>query len=135
MPDSSNHPAPLPLKGWVLYDGDCTICIRLIRRLEPLLAKVHLETAPLQTEWVKERLGYTDPAQREALLKEMRVLTNTGQIYGGADAVLYLAGQFWWAMPLVWLSCFPGFKTLLNLGYRWVAANRHCSAQGCSIKR
>ena len=34
------------------------------------------------------------------LLREMRVATGDGNIYGGAEAIVYLARQIWWAWPL-----------------------------------
>lgn len=123
-------------QGWVLYDGECGMCTQLIQRLTPLFRRANLEPVPLQTDWVKARLGLTQAEDEAALLKEMRILTAGDNIHGGADAVIHLARQFWWAFPFVWLTALPGVKPLLNYLYQWVASKRHCTAEtGCSLKR
>jgi predicted DCC family thiol-disulfide oxidoreductase YuxK len=131
----SSEVLPKEGQGWVLYDADCALCTRLIQRLAPLFSRCGLEALPLQTDWVKERLGCAGEEDRAALLQEMRILTAAGVIYGGAEAVLYLARQFWWSYPFFLLSYLPGIQFLLRCTYRWIAVNRHCSARGCALKR
>jgi predicted DCC family thiol-disulfide oxidoreductase YuxK len=131
VPASDTHPK----QGWVLYDGDCGICIQLIRWIEPTIIHYGFTTLPLQTPWVKEKLGLTTADQQSELLKEMRVLTTQGQVYGGADALLAMAKRIWWVFPLYGLTFFPGIKPLLRKSYYWVAERRHCSAQGCKISK
>ena len=131
----STKPKAEDAYGWVLYDGDCAVCIQLIQNCTPLFLSASLKPIPLQTKWVKERLGYDVKENSTELLKEMRVLTTHGQIYGGANAVIYLAGRFWWSKPFVYLAALPGVHFLMDRVYRWIASNRHCSAQGCSIKQ
>jgi predicted DCC family thiol-disulfide oxidoreductase YuxK len=131
----STKPGAGDSHGWVLYDGDCAVCIQFIQTCTPLFLSTSLKPIPLQTEWVKQRLGFDETENSAELLKEMRVLTAQGQIYGGADAVIYLARQFWWSRPFVYLAALPGGHFLIDRVYRWIASNRHCSAQGCSVKR
>jgi predicted DCC family thiol-disulfide oxidoreductase YuxK len=133
--EAQDEPGAENKHGWVLYDGDCAICIQLIQTCTPLFLSANLKPTPLQTGWVKERLGYSGTENAAELLQEMRVLTAHGQIYGGANAIIYLAGQFWWSKPFVYLAAIPGFHFLMDRVYRWIASNRHCSATGCSIKR
>ena len=52
---------------------------------------------PLQTEWVMQQLSLEPGAP----LEEMHVSTNEGQDIAGADAVIFLARQIWWAWPVV----------------------------------
>ena len=62
----------------------------------------------------------------------MRVVTSEGQSYGGADAVVYLTQQIWWAWPVYALSRLPGIRRALRCGYRWFAAHRLCASNACS---
>jgi predicted DCC family thiol-disulfide oxidoreductase YuxK len=76
--------------------------------------------------------------ERKELLRELRFLLADGSQFGGADAVLAVAREIWWARPLVWLSKLPGMTRLLREGYRWFAAHRSCTtahANTCSLPR
>jgi len=111
-------------KGWLFFDAECGFCTRLARRLEPALARRGFAIAPLQDPRVGELLGMP----RRELLRELRFLHTDGRHCGGANAVLAVAREIWWASPLVWLTAFPGVMPLLHVGYRWVASHRHCVA-------
>jgi predicted DCC family thiol-disulfide oxidoreductase YuxK len=151
-------------RGWLFYDRDCGFCTRTAMWLAPDLTKRGIAIAPLQDPRVGALLGLS----REDLLVEMRVLladsasgghqndgnqigarqkvgkqTSTGQSvgveFGGADAVVALAREIWWARPFLWFSKLPGGLRALDAGYRWVASHRKCAAtQGagthCAIK-
>jgi predicted DCC family thiol-disulfide oxidoreductase YuxK len=110
-------------RGWILYDRDCSFCRELALRFETVLAKRGFHFEPLQHQWVQRRLNLT----RQEALEEMRVLTSTGEVFGGADAVILLARQIWWAAPLAFLARSPFVHTLLHRLYRWVAAHRTCA--------
>jgi len=114
-------------KGWLFFDADCTFCTRLARWLAPILTRRGFALAPLQDPRVGPLLGLT----REELLCELRFLVSDGEQFGGADAVLAVARQIWWARPLVWFSKIPRSMTLLDSGYRWVAEQRSCAAASC----
>lgn len=114
-------------RGWVLYDGDCRLCVDLARRLGPWLASTGFELAPLQSETGRALL-----AEREGdLLREMAVVTPEGEIFGGAEACVFLARYLWWARPLRLLAALPGARRLLDRLYRWVADDRHCYGGAC----
>jgi predicted DCC family thiol-disulfide oxidoreductase YuxK len=119
----------LPL-GWILYDGDCPLCIHLAQHYGPALRRRHWELLPLQTPWVQERLGLS----REALLNEMRVLMPDGQSFGGAEAVVRIARRFWWGWPLWMISQLPGTTAMLKVIYAQVAAHRHLLKVTCDTK-
>ena len=59
-----------------------------------------------------------------APLEEMRVLTHNGEDLGGADAVIFLARQIWWAWPFYALAHIPGILIhgRLDLGSPLVTA-------------
>ena len=113
----------VPFRGWIFYDRDCSFCRELALRFENVFAKRGFHFEPLQQEWVEQRLNLT---AAEAL-EEMRVLTNDGNVFGGADAVIFLTRQLWWAAPLPLLARVPFVHAALHRLYRWVAAHRTCA--------
>src|SRR3982074_239718 len=83
-------------RGWLFFDADCAFCTRIARWLAPVLARRRVAVAPLQDVRFRALLGIS----RQELLREMRFLLSDGRQYGGADAVVALAGEIWWAIPL-----------------------------------
>ena len=118
-------------RGWLFFDADCKFCTRIARAIAPILEARGLALAPLQDPRVAPLLGLS----HENLMREIHLLMSDGQQYGGADAVLALAAQIWWAKPLVWLAILPCMKRALRNGYRTIAANRSCSATHCEVNR
>jgi predicted DCC family thiol-disulfide oxidoreductase YuxK len=118
-------------RGWVLFDRDCTICTSQARRFRPTFEKRGFGLAALQDPRVAALLALPP----EDLLREMRVVTSEGEIHGGADAIVYLARQVWWAWPLYAAAQLPGVPRILDAGYRWFADHRPCSSGTCSAAR
>ena len=114
---------PPPFRGWILFDEDCSFCRDLALRFEQPFARRGFHFEPLQHEWIRERLNLT----QEQALEEMRVLTADGQVFGGADAVIFLARQLWWAQPLASIARVSFIHALLDRAYRWVAGHRSCA--------
>jgi predicted DCC family thiol-disulfide oxidoreductase YuxK len=117
-------------RGWLFYDADCGFCIRIARWLSPVLYTRGLAVAPLQDSRVGPLLGLV-PGD---LLHELKFLLSDGRQFGGADAVLAVAREIWWARPLVWFAKLPGAMRLLDSGYRRVAAHRNCAAANCPTR-
>ena len=115
-------------RGWLFYDADCVFCTRIARWLGPILAARGLAVAPLQDPRVGPLLGLSP----EELLHELRFLLSDGRQFGGSNAVIAVAGEIWWARPLVWLAKVPSMHSSLDAAYRWVAAQRNCAAAGKS---
>jgi predicted DCC family thiol-disulfide oxidoreductase YuxK len=113
----------IPFQGWIFYDRDCSFCRELAFRFDDVFTKRGFHFEPLQQEWVERRLNLT----RQEALEEMRVLTAAGEVFGGADAVIFLARQLWWAAPLVFFARSQFVCTILDRGYRWIAAHRTCT--------
>lgn len=122
-------------KGWVLYDGNCRLCLDFIQRFQPLLNRHGFEVVPQQTGWVKEKMGFSaDQELTHEQLNEMRVLTHSGIIYGGGNALIYLSQFIWWGKPLYWASYLPGVRWIIGKIYQFVARNRHCYGKVCVLK-
>jgi len=123
-------------RGFLFYDAECDFCIKLARLVAPMLKRRGLALAPLQDPRVSALLGL----QACDLLRELRLVLSDDSAsgsayaqYGGADAVVALANEIWWARPVVWLSKFPGGLDRLRDLYRWVAQRRKCAAAHCSL--
>lgn len=115
--------------GWVCYDADCRFCVGLTTRFQEMLESRRFKLVPLQAQWVRERLGLDD-AER---LAEMRLLKPDGKIVGGAEALLEIGREFWWAWPLRQLGRIPAVMNLFRAGYRWVGRQRSCAGGACKI--
>ena len=115
-------------RGWLFFDAQCGFCTRIARWLEPVLNRRGLAVAALQDPRVGALLGL----RRQELLLELRFLLSDGTQHGGADAVIAVAREIWWARPLVWLSLIPGMTEALHAGYRWIAEQRNCAAASCA---
>jgi predicted DCC family thiol-disulfide oxidoreductase YuxK len=113
--------------GWVFVDGECGFCMSIARRLRPVLEARGFGIATLQDPRVREQLSLPE---RE-LLAELRVLAKDGHQFGGADAIVYLARQVWWAWPLWGIAQAPGMRHVLRFAYRWIAIRRHCLSGAC----
>lgn len=124
-----------PARGWVLYDEKCRFCTSLVTRTLAAVEAGGFRFAPLQSPWVRERLAVPE----DVLLAEMRVLTVSGRVLGGADALVYLARELgasrrsWWAQPLTIVSKLPVVMPVLRFAYRWVARRRYCGQGACRI--
>ena len=115
--------------GWVLYDGACGFCSRWVPFWESTLKRRGFRIAPLQSDWVGEKLRLSDGE----LALDFRLLLAGGEQLAGAEAYRYLMRRIWWARPLYLLSILPVFRTLFDLGYRLFADNRFWISRRCHL--
>ena len=115
-------------RGWLFFDGNCAFCTSVARWSGCVLGPRGYGVAPLQDPRVQELLALPP----DQLLSEMRVLTPDGRRIGGADALVFLAREVWWAWPLSGVAHIPGVPRLLRMGYRWIASHRECTSGICS---
>jgi len=118
-------------RGRVFYDAECSLCGALAERLRAPLSRRGIGLLPLQADGVPERLGIRSPD----LLKEMRFLTRTGELFGGAEAVVRIARHIWWGWPLFALGRVPGAMPLMARIYRALPRRRNCGDGACRVKR
>jgi|SRR5579863_1973620 len=118
------------MSGWVLYDADCSFCVKWLRLWSPVLRRRGFEIDTLQADWAAGSLKMT----REETLRDIRLLTVAGSKYAGADVYLYLARKIWWLSPFGVLFSLPVFNALIWIGYRWFAANRQCISGQCKLR-
>jgi uncharacterized protein YqjF (DUF2071 family) len=116
--------------GWVLYDQGCGVCARWVPFWASTLKRLDLDTAPLQSPWVMERLGLAP----DALLRDLRLVLDDGRQHVGADAYRYVMARLWWARPLGLLAGAPGLRDVFDAGYRAFADNRLGVSHACGLR-
>lgn len=116
--------------GWVLFDGSCGFCRTWVEYWSGTLRKRGFEIAPLQETWVRQRLASPN---EEDLLRDLRVLLESGEELHGADAYRYVMRRIWWAYPLYLLSVMPLLRYLFDRGYRAFADNRYHLSRSCAL--
>lgn len=121
--------ADRPANGWVLYDGDCGVCSRWVTRSQPLLARLGLAIAPLQSFWVDKATGLP----QDVLLTDIRLLLNDGTLVSGANVYRYVLRRFWWSYPGYLLSVAPGFNAVFDWAYRTFAQHRMRISASCAL--
>ena len=124
------HGNPPPV-GWILYDDSCGLCRHWVPLLENALRRRGYAVAPLQADWVREKLGL-DPA---CLLDDLRLLLADGSQLAGADAYRHAMRRIWWALPFYLFAIAPGLRLLFDWAYRRLAANRHRLSAACHFPR
>lgn len=111
-------------QGWLFYDAECAFCTRFAKLLARTTRRRGLAIAPLQDPRVGILLGLS---QRK-LLREIRFVSADGTRRSGANALIALANELWWARPLAWIAIIPGGTRTLNVFYEWIARRRKCRA-------
>jgi predicted DCC family thiol-disulfide oxidoreductase YuxK len=109
------------MTGVLFFDGACGMCTRSVNSLIAHDRTGNLETAPLQSQGVAERLGI--PGDR--LLEAMRWLDASGAVYTGAEAwAAAWSVALGTRLPLRFYRI-PGIRFIQNVVYRWVANHRY----------
>jgi len=115
--------------GWILYDDSCGFCRRWIPLWEGALRRRGFDIAPLQADWVRERLQLS----RNELLRDLRLLLADGSQICGADVYRYAMRRIWWAWPVYLFSITPGLRNVFDWGYRTFATNRFRVSSACGF--
>jgi predicted DCC family thiol-disulfide oxidoreductase YuxK len=115
--------------GWILHDVSCGFSRRWVPFLAKTLQRRGFEIAPLQADWVKDRLppGETD------LLQDLRLLLANGERIRGADVCRYAIKQTWRAYPIYIFSVLPLGRNVFDWGCRKFAVNRYRMPRICKL--
>ena len=117
-------------EGWVLYDDSCGFCSRWVPFWGSTLEKRGFLIAPLQADWVQERLGL----DKGELLRDLRLLLRDGRQIVGADVYRYVMRRVWWAYPAYGLSVAPLLRQVFDWSYRMFATNRYSVSAACGLR-
>ncbi len=115
--------------GWILYDDACGFCRRWIPFWEGTLRTRGFSIAPLQSEWVAEKL---ELSERERL-QDLQLLLPSGKQVFGANAYRYVLKRIWWAYPIYLLSIAPWLRNAFDWGYRTFATHRYNISRTCRL--
>ena len=121
--------APEDMRGWILYDGSCGFCSKWVPFWSTTLARQGLGFAPLQADWVRDRINMSE----EELLSDLRLLLDTGEVISGPDVYRHVMRHGWWLTPLYLLSIIPGLSQLFDWSYRSFANHRYEVSAACRL--
>ncbi len=116
-------------RGWILYDDTCGFCRKWVPFWGGTLKKRGLKIAPLQSDWVKEKLGEVD----RDLSQDLRLLLADGTQVRGADVYRYVMRRIWWAYLFYLFSVAPLLRNVFDWSYRTFANNRHRISRACRL--
>lgn len=126
-----NDPAhQAPAAGWILYDASCGLCRRWVPFWENTLRRRGFGIAPIQEDWVREKLGLPE----EKLLDDLRLLLADGTHLAGAEVYRYAMRRIWWTWPLYVFSVLPLGRRVFDWGYRTFARNRYRVSAACRLE-
>ncbi|OBZ12458.1 thiol-disulfide oxidoreductase DCC family protein [Bacillus sp. FJAT-26390] len=133
-------------KLYVIYDGQCNLCLASVAKLKELHSKADLHYVQIQQLEAEGQAQKLVPHIRslkfEELYEKMHVADERGELFAGADGVVRILRT---VKGLRWLSSFyriPGMKRAANYIYRFIASRRYewfgkteqsCSINGCEL--
>ena len=107
-------------RNWLLWDGECDVCRRSAQWLGERDRRGVLTIIPYQ----EAPSPPMTPALRVQAAKAVQLITNHGQRFAGASAILFVLRQMGWhprvarflmRRPMIWVA---------EMAYRLVARNR-----------
>ena len=110
-------------KHHLLFDGDCGICTKSSQICEQMDGGRKFEIVPFQRVPEEElaRVGLN----RELCHGEVKVISSTGHVYGGAFAVNYfLLKHQPWTLAIIIIYLIPLLLLFEILVYKLIAINR-----------
>ena len=110
------------IRYYLIYDDTCDICTMAVRRVRRLDEDGEVDLVPISQ--ASRLRGYDLPGE-DKLKEEIHLVTPTGRIIAGADAVGYLARVL--PRTRMWgrLISLPIIRSVARVVYRIIARNRH----------
>ena len=121
---SASVASPAPPTYTVFFDGHCRLCTDSVGRLQRFKVRGGADVRYVNVQDLAALSAYPqiDPA---AALGQMHVLTPTGRVAGGFDAVVALLPAFRWLRAWGPFMRVPPVRAVGRVVYRWVARNRY----------
>lgn len=117
----------------VVYDGDCTICGRLVSVLRAWDRTGRLEIITSRSPEVAARFPWISAG---ALAESIQVIGPGGTTWQGAVALERLLDVLPGGRLIVWIFAVPFVRPLAEVFYRWFARNRyHMGCHGDALCR
>jgi len=108
-------------KHYVLYDGECPMCIFQMKVLSWLDWSGALALVPLSDPRAQE---IAPQLTREDLQEAIHCVTPEGRVYRGARAIRFVGMRLPLLVPVALFLWIPGVIVLAEIIYRWVSRNR-----------
>ena len=108
-------------KHYVLYDGECPMCIFQMKVLSWLDWSGTLALVPLSDPRAQEIAPHLT---REDLQEAIHCVTPDGRIYRGARAIRFVGMRLPLLVPVALFLWIPGVIVLAEIIYRWVSRHR-----------
>ena len=117
----------------VIYDGNCTVCGRLVKVLRAWDRKSMLAIAPSQTPGIHARFPWI-PAK--AYTQSVQVIGPGGKTWQGAAAIEQLLDVLPKGKLISWIFSIPFMRPLADRFYKWFARNRYKMGCGehCTVR-
>jgi len=120
-------------KTLLIYDGDCGICNEGVRCAQKIDRDQKFKIKPFQNFSSEELASWNLNAEK--CVHEMKVMSITGKVYGGAFGLNYFLWQFWpWKIFVFFIYVIPILLLLEILGYKLFAKNRHLISKWMGLK-
>jgi predicted DCC family thiol-disulfide oxidoreductase YuxK len=119
----------IPTGTRVFFDDRCPVCQAAVKRWRPVFEARGILFHGMREPWVRELLRIPT----EGFPDEMKARDGNGRIRGGLDAIAWLCREVWWLWPAGVLMEVPGLHALAKAVYRWVARNRYCLGDVCTV--
>ena len=107
----------------VVYDGDCSVCERIVLRLEQWDDHDLLEIIPSQRDDVRARFPWIPHSAYAESLQLIR--TADGRTWQGGAAVEQLLDVLPRGRRISWVFSVPFVRAIADRLYRWFARNRY----------
>ena len=117
------------IRGTIGYDAHCPVCLSTMARWREVFTVRGFVWVPLHDTYWLGRLGL-QPGETPG---EIQLELAGGRLLTGAAAVMWLARRVWWLSPLGILGWVPGIRLLTCAAYAWVARNRYCLGDVCTL--
>ena len=117
------------IRGTIGYDAHCPVCLSAMARWRAVFTVRGFAWVPLHEAFWRQRLGLAEGETAGELALEL----TGGRRLVGAEAVMWLARRVWWLWPLGFVGWLPGIRAITRAGYAWVARNRYCLGDVCTL--
>jgi len=107
----------------VVYDGNCSVCSRLIRALRRWDKRHQIEILPSQATDVGARFPWIPSSAYSESLQLIRL--SDGKIWQGAAAIEQLLDLVPKGRLVSWIFSLPLMRPAAEKFYRWFARNRY----------
>lgn len=112
----------------VIYDSKCTLCLRFKKALELIDHQKDVEFLPLYSPNVYLRYPQLSQEQCE---KEVHLVSESGDILRGSDAVAYLVKILPGVSKFAWLINSESGKNVTNAFYKRINQMRMMQKRNC----